>query len=103
MWIEFQSFKVSLKSYSINIATVVRKTYISKILPESSKDNYPRGKSPPQTLKLTLTLTQTLTRGGGAIVRIPCQRIISPISSVTGDVLTETFCLHALAATRGVL
>ena len=102
MWIEFQSLKVSLKSYSINIATVVRKTYISKILPESSKDNYPRGKSPPQTLKLTLTLTQTLTRGG-AIVRIPCQRIISPISSVTGDVLTETFCLHALAATRGVL
>ena len=65
MWIEFQSLKVSLKSYSINIATVVRKTYISKILPESSKDNYPRGKSPPQTLKLTLTLTQTLTRGGG--------------------------------------
>ena len=65
MWIEFQSLKVSLKSYSINIATVVRKTYISKILPESSKDNYPRGKSPPQTLKLTLTLTQILTRGGG--------------------------------------
>ena len=102
MWIEFQSLKVSLKSYSINIATVVRKMYISKILPESSKDNYPRGKSPPQTLKLTLTLTQTLTRGG-ASVRIPCQRLISPISSVTGDVLTETFCLHALAATRGVL
>ena len=47
MWIEFQSLKVSLKSYSINIATVVRKTYISKILPESSKDNYPQGKSPP--------------------------------------------------------
>ena len=65
MWIEFQSLKVSLKSYSINIATVVRKTYISKILPESSKDNYPRGKSPPQPLKLTLTLTQILTRGGG--------------------------------------
>ena len=64
MWIEFQSLKVSLKSYSINIATVVRKTYISKILPESSKDNYPQGKSPPQTLKLTLTLTQTLTKGG---------------------------------------
>ena len=48
MWIEFQSLKVSLKSYSINIATVVRKMYISKILPESSKDNYPRGKSPPK-------------------------------------------------------
>ena len=103
MWIEFQSLKVSLKSYSINIATVVRKTYISKILPESSKDNYPRGKSPPPNPKTNPNSNPNPNQGGGAIVRIPCQRIISPISSVTGDALTETFCLHALAATRGVL
>ena len=65
MWIEFQSLKVSLKSYSINIATVVRKTYISKILPESSKDNYPRGKPPPPTPNPTPNPTPTPTRGGG--------------------------------------
>ena len=100
MWIEFQSLKVSLKSYSINIATVVRKTYISKILSESSKDNYPRRKSPPiPKTNPNSNPNPNPNRGGGAIVRISCQRIISPISSVTGDALTETFCLHALAAT----
>ena len=65
MWIEFQSLKVSLKSYSINIATVVRKTYISKILPESSKDNYPRGKSPPPNPKTNPNSNPNPNQGGG--------------------------------------
>ena len=65
MWIEFQSLKVSLKSYSINIATVVRKTYISKTLPESSKDNYPRGKSPPPNPKTNPNSNPNPNQGGG--------------------------------------
>ena len=71
MWIEFQSLKVSLKSYSINIATVVRKMYISKILPESSKDNYPRGKSPPPNPKTNPNSNPNPNQGGGQLSGYP--------------------------------
>ena len=47
---------------------------------------------PTLELKLTLNLTLTTEKGGGmerTIVQIPFQRIVFPISSLTGGVLTE--------------
>ena len=73
-------------SYSVNIAAVVNKTYILKILSEGSREIAPEQNS-PLTLKLKLTLNLTLTLR--AIVRIPFQRIVFPIGSLTKGVLTE--------------
>ena len=61
----------SKKDLHLNAVEVVNKMFILKILPEDF-----------------MTLTLALT-GGEGIVRIPFQRIIFPISSLTGGTLTE--------------
>ena len=66
---------------------MVNKTYILKILSEGSREIAPEQNSPlTLKLKLTLNLTLTLKR---AILRISFQRIVFPIGSLTGGVLTE--------------